>query len=292
MVRDRAAAVIGKKKSVPVEKLIGLLNAPSLDARLGACLALAKYGKEAEPAVPELLKLLDEDHLWLRVQAVEALNGIGAPAMKAVPDLLKRIARGPTKEDPRGMEQRFLIQIIFHYRTGMLARPLGDVDRDLLLEAVRAGLSNQDGRTRGALSGVYQNLTLDQLRPILPAIHRAIIEKSPSGIMFDGQIQVAGLDLFSRHRVSEGIELIADYVRLQKKHGSQKNLPSLLVLLKPYGAHAQRAIPLLEKAALYFENDEEDFPKDMSLEKAKMVRDAIAEIKQRTDKPELVELNL
>ena len=92
--------------------------------------------------------------------------------------------------------------------------------------------------------------------------------------------------------MSEGIELIADYVRLQKKHGSQKNLPSLLALLKPYGAHAQRAIPLLEKAALYFENDEEDFPKDMSLEKAKMVREAIAEIKQRTDKPELVELNL
>ena len=192
VVRDRAAAVIGKKKSVPVEKLVGLLDAPSLDTRLGACQALAKYGKEAEPAVPELLKLLDADHLWLRVQAVEALNGIGAPAMKAVPDLLKRIARGPTEEDPRGMEQRFLIQILFHSRTGMLARSLDDVDQDLLLEAVKAGLSNQDGRTRGALSGVYQNLTSDQLRPILPAIHRAILEKSPSGIMFDGQIQVGG----------------------------------------------------------------------------------------------------
>ncbi len=291
-VRDRAATVIGKKKNVPVEKLVEMLHASSLDARLGACQALASYGKEAEPAVPELLKLLDEDHLWLRVQAVEALNGIGEPAMKAVPDLLKRIAKGPTPEDPRGMEQRFLIQILFHSRTGMLARSLDDVDQDLLLEAVKAGLANQDGRTRGALGGVYQKLTLEQLRPILPAIHRAIVEKAPSGIMFDGQIQTAGLDLLSRHRVSEGLELIAGYVRHQKKHSSESHTPKLLEMLKPYGAHAQRVIPQLEETAEYFETAEEDFPKWASEKKAKAVREAIEEIKQRTDKPELVELDL
>ena len=292
VVRDRAAAVIGKQKNVPVETLIGLLNESSIDTRLGACQALAKYGKEAEPAVPELLKLLDEDHLWLRVQAVEALNGIGAPAMKAVPDLLKRIATGPTADDPRGMEKRFLIQTIFNSRTGMLNRSLQDVDQDLLLEAVKAGLQNQDGRTRGALSGVYQNLTLDQLRPILPAIHQAILEKAPSGIMFDGQIQTAGLQLFSKHRVSEGIELIADYVMTQKKHGSESHTPKLLEMFKHYGAHAQRAIPRLEKAAQYFETGEEDFPKWGSEKKAKAVRDMIEEIRTRTDKPELVEMDL
>jgi len=292
VVRDRAAAVIGNKKKVPVGELVGLLDAPSLDARLGACQALAKYGKEAEPAVPALLKLLDADHLWLRVQAAMAMNGIGAPAMKAVPNLLKRIARGPTEEDPRGMEQRFLIQTLFHSRTGMLARSLDGVDQDLLLEAVKAGLHNQDGRTRGALSSVYQNLTFEQLRPILPTIYRAIIEKAPSGIMFDGQIQTAGLDLFSRHHVSEGIELIAGYIRSQKKHGSESHTPRLLEMLKPYGAHAQRVIPQLEKTAHYFETTEEDFPKWASEKKAMAVREAIEEIKQRTDKPELVELNL
>jgi lysophospholipase L1-like esterase len=289
VVRDRAATVIGKKKNVQVEKLIGLLDSASLDTRLGACQALAKYGKDAEPAVPVLLKLLDEDHLWLRVQAAEALNGIGAPAMKAVPDLLKRIARGSTEEDPRGMEQRFLVQSLFHSRTGMLARSLKDVDQELLLEAVKAGLRNQDGRTRGALSSVYQNLTLDQLRPILPAIHQAILEKAPSGIMFDGQIQMAGLELFSKHHISEGIELIAGYVKTQKKHGSQVTTPKLLALLKPYGAHARRAIPLLESAARYFENEEEDFPRDLSLQKARMVREAIGEIQKSDEKPDLVE---
>ena len=77
-----------------------------------------------------------------------------------------------------------------------------------------------------------------------------------------------------------------------KKHGSQAQVPKLLEMLKRYGAHAQRAIPRLEKAIHYFENEEEDFPKNLSLKKAEMVREAIREIRKMTDKPELVELGL
>ncbi len=292
VVRERTGEVIGKKKNVSVEQLIELLDAPTVETRLGACQALARYGKDAAPAVPKLRELLQGDHLWLRVQAAKALNGVGESAMVAVPELLQRVAIGSTQEDPRGMEQRFIAQTIFGTRNGILGRSLDGVDRDQLLAAVRAGLQNQDGRTRGAFSSVYSNLTLDELRPILPAIYQAIVVKAPSGVMFDGQIQAAGLELFSKHRISEGIELIAGYVKAQKKHGSQVTTPKLLGLLKPYGAHAQRAIPLLEKAADYFENDEEDFPKNMSLEKAKAVRDTIQEIKASIDKPELVKLNL
>jgi hypothetical protein len=172
----------------------------------------------------------------------------------------------------------------------MLGRSLDGVDRDRLLAAVRAGLQNQDGRTRGALGSVYANLTLEELRPLLPTIHQAIVEKAPSGIMFDGQIQSAGLDLFSRHHISEGIELLADHIRLMKPHGSQAQVPKHLDMLKRYGAHARRAIPRLEKAIHYFENEETDFPRDLSLKKAKMVRDAIGEIQMMTEEPELIEL--
>jgi hypothetical protein len=63
-------------------------------------------------------------------------------------------------------------------------------------------------------------------------------------------------------------------------------------MLKRYGAHAQRAIPRLEKAIHYFEHEEQDFPKSLSLQKAEMVREAIREIQALTDKPELRELNL
>jgi hypothetical protein len=226
------------------------------------------------------------------VKAVEALNAIGKPAMAAVPEMLRMAAKGPSAEDPRGMEQRYVVKALFNPRGGLLGKSLDGVDRELLYEVVRSGLKNEDGHARGAFSSVYSNLSYAELKPILLAIHRAILEKSPSGIMFDGQIQTAGLDLFSRHHVSEGIELLADYVRLQKAHGSQKHIVVLLEMLKRYGAHAQRAIPRLEKAIHYFENEEQDFPRELSLQKAEMVRQTIREIQKMTDKPELVELNL
>ncbi len=292
IVRDRAAIALGRQKDFPIEPLIELLDSPSLHARLGACQALARIGNRAEPAVPKLLETLKAEDLWLRIQAAEALNGIGQPAMAAVPELLQIIARGPTDADPRGMEQRFISQALFHGRTGLLRGSLEGVDQELLLRAVRAGLRNEDGRTRGAFGTVYANLPFDQLEPLLPAIHRAIVEPAPSGIMFDGQIQSAGLELFSKHHVSEGIELLADYLRLMKKHGSQAQVPRHLDMLKRYGAHAQRAIPRLEKVAHYFENEEEDFPKNLSLQKAEAVRQAIRDIQEMTEKPELRELNL
>ena len=108
--------------------------------------------------------------------------------------------------------------------------------------------------------------------------------------MFDGQIQMAGLDLFSRHHISEGIELTADCLYLQKTHGSDGRMAPLLEILKRYGAHAQRAIPRLEKAIHYYENEEKDFLRDLSPQKAEKVREAIREIRKMTDMPELREL--
>ena len=190
------------------------------------------------------------------------------------------------------MEQRYLVKILFNTRDGMLGKSLEGVDRKLLYEVVRAGLRNEDGHARGAFSSVYRNLTFEELQPVMPYIHRAILEKSPSGEMFDGQIQHAGLDLLSRHYVAEGIDLVADYVRLQKAHGSQKSIDGYLAMLKRYGAHAQRAIPRLEKAIEYFEKEEKDFPRNLSLEKAEKVRVAIREIKEMKEKPELRRLRL
>jgi hypothetical protein len=292
IVRRRAAMALARHKDLPSAPLVAMLDSPSLDVRLGACQALAQIRHRAEPAVPMLLEMLKADDPWLRVQAAEALNAIGGPAMAAVPELLEMIARGPTENDPRGMEQRFLVQTLFSRRDGMLGRSLDGIDRNRLLAAVRAGLRNEDGRTRGALGSVYSSLSFEEIRPLLPAIHRAIVEKSPTGIMFDGQIQSAGLDLFSRHHVSEGIELIASDLELMKKHGSQSRVPKHLEMLKRYGAHAQRAIPRLKEVIHYFENEEEDFPHRLSLKKAEAVRDAIREIQAMTDRPELVDLNL
>jgi len=290
ITRARASMAYSRRAGLPIEPLIAMLDQPSLEARLGACEALGMFGNRAAAAVPKLHETLSADDLWLRVMAAKALNAIGKPAMSTVPDMLRMAIKGPTKEDPRGMEQRYLIKFLFSSRGGLLGHSLEGVDRELLFQVVRAGLKNEDGSARGALGPVLKNLSFDALQPLMPVIHRAILDKSPSGEMFDGQIQMSALELFSRNRVNEGIELIADHVRLQKAHGSQVRIIAILDLLKPYGAHAQRAIPNLEKAIHYFENEEKDLPRSLSLEKAAKVRQAIAEIKAASDKPPLVQL--
>lgn len=289
-VRERAAMALGRRSDDVSDQVIELLKSSNLNAQYGACQALKIMRGRGAAAVPLLASKLESEDLWLRILSAEALAKIGKPAQSTVPVMLKRLARNASKDDPRNMEQRYLSVALFNRRDGLIGRSLAGVDRQLLVDAVRAGLLNEDGRARGSFVSVYQNLTLDELEPLLPAIHRAIIEPAPSGIMFADAIQTSGLELFAKHKVDEGIELIADYARSQKKHGSQKRIVTIMNMLEGYGAHAQRVIPQLEATANYFENEETDFPKKLSRDKAQVVREAIERIKSSTLEPELMEL--
>ncbi len=289
IVRERAASALARRQDVAVEPIVKLLESPDLNTRLGACKALGQFRDRAAPAVPALRDTLKADDMWLRLEAAAALAGIGEPAMAAAPDMLEMLAREPGPDDPRGMEQRYLCFALFN-RAGLLGKSLDSVDRDLLMKAVRAGLKNQDGRARGAFDSVYQNLAFQELKPLLPAIHEAIHTPSPSGIMFSEQIRMAGLELFTKHRVAEGIDLMADYIRHQKHHGSEKRQPVVLQMLESYGKHAQRVLPQLEAAADYIENDPADYPRKLSLEKAQGIRESIERIKAATDEPSLISI--
>ena len=286
-VRERAAMALERKKSAPIPALLKMLESPSLDARYGACLGLASLKGAAASAVPALQKTLRHEDLWLRIQAAEALAEIGKPAMVAVPELLERLALEPSAQDPRGMEQRYLCFTLFGT---MLKRSLDGVDRDLLRKAVAAGLRNQDGRARGDAGGIYKQLSYDELKPLLPAIHEAIVTPAPSGEMFADGIRVEGLKLLAKHRIAEGIAACAKYAREQNPWASQKRTPELMEILLTYGTHAKAVIPELTKLGDYFEKDEKDFPKNLMLVKAKSVRDTIAAIEASTDTPELIRL--
>ena len=61
-------------------------------------------------------------------------------------------------------------------------------------------------------------------------------------------------------------------------------------MLKTYGAHGKRVIDQLEAVAYYFENEEKDFPRSLSLGKAKCVREAIKAIEASSDRPKLIYL--
>jgi len=289
VVRERAAMSLGRRKSVPVEPMIQMLDSPSLEARYGACQGLIQLRRRGMPAVAALQKTLAHDDLWLRIKAAEALAAIGKPAMQTVPQLLELLAQVDIENDPRGMQQRYLSFALFE-RDGMLGRSLEGVDREALNNAVRAGLKNQDGRARGSIGSVYRQLSLAEIQPLLPAIHEAIIQPAPSGEMFADGIRVEGLRLLAEHHIEEGIGALVLYTRDQNPWESQIRTPELMKILLSYGAHAKGVIPELSKIADYFEKEEEDFPRDLGLMKAKSVRETINAIQAATDTPELIRL--
>jgi hypothetical protein len=239
IVRDRAAMALARRKDTPVAPLVKMLSSPDLSTRYGACQALA-YLKSAE-AVPALTAALDHEDMWLRIKAAEALAAIGQPAMSALPKLLGMLAKGSSEKDPRGMEQRYLCFSVFGT---MLKKSLEGVDRGLLTKAVAAGLRNQDGRARGAIGGVYGQLSYEEIKPLLPAIHEAILTPAPSGEMFSAQIRLAGLELFAKHHIREGLPLCIDVMEIDK-WGKKDRIGRCLQILTMYGYAAKSELPRL-----------------------------------------------
>lgn len=290
VVRERAALAFARRKDAPVSALLPLLESKNLHAQYGACQALAALRGRAAPAVDLLAKTLEAKDLWLRIKAADALATIGAPAMKTVPRMLELLAQVDTQNDPRGMQQRYFTFALFENRDGLLSRSLQGLDREALYKAVRAGLQNQDGRARGSIGSVYRNLTLDEIKPLLPAILAAINERAPSGEMFADTICVEGLKLLSKHHIAEGMAACVKYAREQNPWASQKRTPELMQTLLSYGTHAKAVIPDLTRLADYFEKDEKEFPKNLMIMKATTVRDTIKAIESSTETPTLVHI--
>lgn len=287
-VRERATMAIARRKEKPsIEVLVKMLESPSLDARYGACEVIALLRNYAAPAVPTLLQQMQHKDLWLRIKAAEALASIGPEAMSAAPILLERLAQKPAADDPRAMEQRYMCANVFGK---MLKNSLTGVDETLLRKAVIAGLQNQDGRARSDIASLYQKLSFEQIKPLLPAIHRAIVEPAPSGEMFADGIRVEGLRVLAKHRIKEGIPACVNYTRSQNPWSSQKRTPELMEILLSYGTNAKAVIPQLTEIANYFEKEEKDFPKQLMIQKAQSVRDTIQAIEASTATPELISI--
>ncbi len=290
VVRERAAMALGRRKDVSIAPLVEMQDSPNLDARYGASQALTFLRERGAPAVEVLGKSLLQEDLWLRIKAADALAAIGKPASNTVPQLLEIMARVDGANDPRGMQQRYLSFALFD-RGGMLGRSLEGVDRPALYKAVRAGLKNEDGRARSSIGSVYRHLSLDEIKPLLPAIFEAIVQPAPSGEMFADEIRLEGLRVLAKHHIEEGIGACVKYAREQNPWASEIRTPEIMKLLLSYGTHAKVAIPELTRIASYFENEEPDFPRELMRKKARTVRETIAAIEASTDSPELIHLN-
>jgi hypothetical protein len=291
IVRQRAGIALGRRPKAPISGVLVLLNSPSLDARLGACQALAQLKDRGASAVPALRKTLHSADLWLRIKSADALAAIGNPAMVAAPEMIEVLAQVDPIQDPRGMQQRYFTFALFDSRNGLLGRSLEGVDRQQLYQAVRAGLKNDDGRARSDFASVYRNLSAAEIKPLLPAILQAVAEPAPSGEMFADGIRVEGLRVLAKNHVEEGIRACVDYIRTQNPWASEHRTPDLTKILLSYGAHAKSVVPDLERIAADFAAGEPDFPKNLSLQKAATIREAIRALEASNDQPELIRIN-
>ncbi|MGB6220273.1 DUF6288 domain-containing protein [Haloferula sp.] len=243
VVRERAAMAIARRKNPPVDALIELLDSPDVEARYGACQTLALVTPPVTAAIPVLRKNLKHEDLWLRVKAAEALASMGKAAMPALPEILEMLAKGPSEEDPRAMEQRYLCFAVFGK---MLKGSVEGVDRDKLREAVAAGLQNQDGRARGSVGEIYKKLSYEEIEALLPAIYEAIVTPAPSGIMFASSVRLAGIELLAKHRIAEGMPLCIEVMDIDK-WGKGGRIPRCLKALAKYGAAAKPMLPELHQ---------------------------------------------
>jgi hypothetical protein len=294
IVRERAAMALGRKKADVLPQLIKMLKSDDLYTQYGACHAFQFLRGDHAAAVPVLLETFESEDLWLRILVADALAGIGAPAREAIPVLLTRLAEADkyTDTDPRKMEQRYLAFALFD-RRGLLGRSIEGVDRDLLREAVRAGLVNQDGRARSAFTSVYDKLSPEEIRPLLPAIRDAVVESSPSGIMFNKGVRTEGVKILAKHKVEQGMSAGVEYLaQIFDAHGGAAQVPKILKYLESYGTHAQAIIPQLEQITEQMEANDAKRRERARRHDGKLVRETIEKIKASKDTPKLIQMDV
>lgn len=253
IVRDRAVRAFHKSKmgSGIVEEMVALLDSRDDNLRLGACQMLGKI--RSADAVEPLRRCLKDDDLWIRVKAAEALASTGEAAMVALPELLEMLAKGPSKIDPRGMEQRYLNYALFDK---MLKHSLDGVDRKLLHKAIIAGLKNDDGNSRGSVANIYKKLSYDEIKPLFPAIYAATEERAPSGVMFLAKVRMSGLELMAKHRMKEGIPLCFKVMDMEK-WGKGNRISRCLNAIGQYGGAAKPLLPELRELGKYLEKQKD-----------------------------------
>ncbi|MFT5467273.1 MAG: hypothetical protein ACI8UO_002377 [Verrucomicrobiales bacterium] len=274
VIRERAALALAKKEGDFVPQLIEMLGSDDLNIQFGACAAFEQLGPRGASGVPALTALLSHDELWLRAQAAEALAGIGEPARVAIPELLKLVAQPPNEQDPRGHIQRFLAFALFDSGRGLLGKNIENIDRDLLRQATEAVLRNEDGRARGSMRTIYQQLSPDEIEPLLPSVLEAVVEQSPSGVMFSDGIRMAGLEVLAKNRIAEGLPLCLELAE-PERWGSDRRLDQGLRALKIYGAAANSELPKLRAMA-----EEAAHPKSKSHKRHQQLLDTIAFIEK------------
>ncbi|MHC4502480.1 MAG: HEAT repeat domain-containing protein, partial [Planctomycetota bacterium] len=299
VVRHFAALSLSKKGGDHTDELLALLNGRDRNARYGACTALRKTGSRSAPAVGALIGLLHSDDQLLQTHAIMALGATGD--RRAVKPLLE-LAAGEFPNDRKGIMHRIVARALFIKTThggqdGLLANSIDGVDRELLYPAVRRLLRCKGGHERSMTAdAVLKKLTLAELEPLWPSMVRAMRECAPTGVMFASGIRMAVAEILAENKIEEGMELLLEYARIQKMHGSGERNRLIAALLKQYGAPARELIPAMEEYITFLEKEhphtDKGRPGPQSFYRGQIpwIRDAMDSIKASDRTPELISI--
>lgn len=262
--REMAAKTLAERNINCVDRLIHMLESDNPYARYGAAQGLRKAGFASKPAAAKLIALMQKtDDITLKSYAIDALigrdasRGLLSVARPAIPVLLKMAVQS-SPEDPRKVLQQKICQSLFYFGrvrpyVGLLHKyGLDGVSRDLLIPAIKELLTNQNGDTRHLMTWAFPRLKKDELDQLWPDIYRATRYIAPSGIGTAHSIRITGLKTMANHRIREGLQAAACYVRHQKTHGAAKRMPTVMETILQYGPHAKTVIPQLEAHAKWY----------------------------------------
>ncbi|MGJ8673461.1 DUF6288 domain-containing protein [Rubritalea sp.] len=255
VVRKRAAAALKTKNPRElVTPLIKLTQSHSKNEILGVCTAWEQLGTAGAQGIPHLKKLLSSDDYWVRAQAAEALAGIGPPAKKCIPELLTLITDEPMPGDHREYLRRYVGFALFDSKSGLIQKSIATIDQELMTDVIQTLLQNEDGRSRSSLKSVLLKLPTSQVKPLLPAIYKAVAEPAPSGVMFSDGIRLTGLEILARNRVAEGLPLCIELIDIGR-WGLSKRWQSCFKALLIYGADAKTQLPMIKEFAKQLYNN-------------------------------------
>ncbi len=264
VVRNLAAKELGNREDNVVKELISMLDSPNRYSRFGACVGLEFAGRQSEEAVDVMIdKLKNDKDLTYRYYIVnslklpkkgEKLNGLGEAVRKTTPALLKLAATYEPEQDPTRKLHNEIGSLLFgdgrtNDFTGFFpgGKGIDQLDRTLLIPAIKSILQNPNGAARSTVSSVYDNLTEDDLKQLWGAIYYAVKYPAPSGVMFAGGVRVNGVKLMAEHNIKEGLEVGAPYVLRTPAWGAWARGLGGIPALQPYGNAMKEFFPDIEE---------------------------------------------
>lgn len=254
VVRKSAAIELGNREDNVVEELIAMLDSPDCYARYGAATALRFAGRNSEKAVAKLIDIVENDKdMTMRYYAVNALalpkggsSGnsaiLGSASLKAAPALLKLAAVHDPEQDPMRKLSAQIASVMFHGGkvsdiAGFFPNGKGSeqLDRALLIPAMKAWLMNPNGGARGVASNVYPYLSDQDLEKLWPEIYVSSTVQAPSNVMFSGAVMGNGIRMLAKYGFKEGLTASLDYL-YKEGWGKFGRVPAALDALSYYGS--------------------------------------------------------